>query len=161
MTTNVFLDMDGVDGESADDRHHGEIEVLSWSFGVSNSGTAHMGGGGAGAGKASISDLSVTKLVDIASPALLQAAATGKRLKTATISARKAGEGQRDFLIITMREVMVTSCALAGSGEGDAPTEAVTLSFGKVQLTYTAQAPDGSAGPTTSFGWDVTKNGPI
>ncbi len=161
MASNVFLALDGIDGESTDDKHQGEIELESWSFGVSNSGTAHMGGGGAGAGKASLSDLSVTKTIDVATPALLQAAASGRRLKSATLTARKAGGDQKEFLVIVMSPVLVTSCQLDADGAGDGPREAVHLSFGKVQLTYLSQSPDGSAGPTGTFGWDVTKNGPI
>lgn len=161
MSISVFLKVDGVDGESTDDRHREEIELESWGFGVSNTGTAHMGGGGAGAGKASVSDLSVTKSVDIATPALLQAAASGRRLASATLTARKTGEGQQDFLVIVMSPVLVTSCQLDMEVDGGRPTERVHLSFGKVQLTYTGQAPDGSPGPTGTFGWDVTKNGPV
>jgi len=161
MAGTIFLAFDGVEGESTDDRHKGEIQLESWSFGVSNSGTTHLGGGGAGAGKASVSDLAVTKSIDLATPALLQAAASGKRAGTATLTARKAGEGQRDFLKVVMRDVMVTSCTIDADGDSGMPREAVHLSFGTVQLTYTAQSADGSEGPTRTFGWHVARNSPV
>lgn len=102
MASTVFLALDGVDGESADDRHRGEIELESWAFGVSSSGTAHLGGGGAGVGTAQVSDLSVTKSVDLATPALLQAVASGRRLQRATLTARRTADGQHDYLVIVM-----------------------------------------------------------
>lgn len=155
----IFLKMDGVDGESTDDRHHGEIELSSWAFGVSNSGTTHMGGGGAGAGKASFTDVSVTKSVDAATPALLLAAASGKRVKTATVTARKAGADPFEYLTVVLVDVLVTGCSVGGDGE-EPPTEHVTLSFGKVQLSYHRQSPAGEGAPDAAnrFDWDVTKN---
>jgi type VI secretion system secreted protein Hcp len=157
---SVFLHLDGIDGESSDAHHRGEIELTSWAFGVANSGTTHMGGGGAGTGRASVTDLSVRKRVDIATPALLQAATTGKRLSAATVTVRRAGAAPFDYLRVALTDVMVTGCSLAG--EGDEPSaEEVTLSFGKVQVTYTPQAADGSPGPAHSFGWDVARNGSL
>lgn len=160
MATNLFLALDGVDGESTDDKHKGEIELESWSFGVASSGTAHLGGGGAGAGKAQMSDLSVMKSVDLATPALLQAAASGQRIARATLTQRTAGADPREFLTIVLAPVLVTSCQLSAASDGR-PQESVQLSFGTVHLTYTSQAPDGTAGPATTFGWDVTRNGPL
>jgi type VI secretion system secreted protein Hcp len=158
MGSTVFLALEGVDGESADDRHRGEIELETWAFGVSSSGTAHRGGGGAGVAKAQVSDLSVTKSVDLATPALLEAVASGRRLLRATLTARRTADGQHDYLVIVMAPVLVSSCQLADDGDGAGPRETVHLSFGTVQLTYTSQGADGGAGPSSTFGWDVTKN---
>ncbi len=160
MTTNLFLALDGVDGESTDDKHKGEIELESWSFGIASSGTARLGGGGAGAGKAQMSDLSVMKSVDLATPALLQAAASGQRIARATLTQRSAGANPLDVLTMVLAPVLVTSCQLSAASDGP-PQESVQLSFGTVQLTYVSQAPDGSAGPSRTFGWDVTKNGAL
>lgn len=158
MAGTVFLALDGVEGESTDDRHRGEIELESWSFGVSSSGTAHLGGGGAGVAKAQVSDLVVTKSVDRATPALLLAVAGGRRLQQATLTARRTAGGEQNFLVIVMAPVLVSSCQLADGGDGTGPRETVHLSFGTVQLTYTSQGADGGAGPSSTFGWDVTKN---
>jgi type VI secretion system secreted protein Hcp len=160
VATNIYLALDGVDGESSDDRHQGEIELESWSFGIASSGTARLGGHGAGAGKAQVSDLSVAKSVDLATPALLQAAASGRRIASATLTQRTAGADPRDFLTMVLAPVLVTSCQLSAASDGR-PQESVQLSFGTVQLTYASQAPDGTAGPTTTFGWDATRNGQL
>lgn len=156
----IFLALDGVDGESTDDRHKGEIELLSWALGVSNAGSTHVGGG-AGAGKASFTDLSVTKVSDLATPALLTATASGKHLKSATLTVRSPGQRRHEALRIALFDVQVTGCSIGSSG-GDAPTaETVTLSFGRIQLGYTTARPDGSDGPVGTFSWDVGRNGPI
>ena len=119
-------------GESADDRHRDEIEVLALNWGVSNPGTmAH--GGGAGAGKATFSDFQISKRVDRASPTLLKMCATQARIEEGMLAVRKAGRGAQDYMIITMKEVIITSVSLAGT-QGDSAdlTEAVTLQFAKV-----------------------------
>jgi len=76
MASDIFAKIGDIKGESLDDKHKGEIEVLSYSWGVSNSGTIGGGGGGGGAGKATFQDLSFTHGIDKASPLLLKACAT-------------------------------------------------------------------------------------
>ena len=146
MTANAafdaFLKIDGVEGESTDDKHKGEIVIESWSFGATHTGAS--AGSGGGAGKSCLSDLSVVKLVDKASPVLLSATMTGVHLPTATISVRKAGGKQQDYMIIKMSDVLVTS--VQHSGGGETPTESLSLNFGQVKLTYHPQKPDGSLG---------------
>src|SRR5688572_31703919 len=95
MAVDVFLKLGDIKGESKDSKHPGEIDVLSWSWGVAQTGTMSVGGGG-GAGKASFSDLSFMHGVDKASPVLMKACATGEHIKEATLTARKAGKGQQD-----------------------------------------------------------------
>ncbi len=156
----IFLAIDGVSGESTDDRHKGEIELLSWALGVSNAGSAHVGGG-AGAGKASFTDLSITKVTDLATPALLQATSSGKHIARATLTVRSPGAQEHEPLRIALFDVQVSGCSIA-SGDGDvAPRDTVTLSFGRIQLGYTIQLPDGADGPIGTFGWDVASGGPI
>src|SRR4029077_15545903 len=108
MASNIFAKLGDIKGESLDNKHKGEIEVLSYSWGVTNPGSLHSGGGG-GAGKATFQDLSIVHKIDKASPVLLKACATGEHLKDATITFRKAGKGQQEFLIIKMNDVIVTS----------------------------------------------------
>ena len=108
MASDIFAKIGDIKGESLDDKHKDEIEVLSWSWGVTNAGT-RRGGGGGGAGKASFHDLSFTHNIDKASPVLMQACATGEHLKEATITHRKAGKGQQEFLIVKMSDVIITS----------------------------------------------------
>jgi type VI secretion system secreted protein Hcp len=107
MAMDIFAKLGDIKGESTDDKHKDEVEVLSYSWGVTN--PVHIGsGGGAGTGKATFQDLSIVHRIDKASPKLLEACATGVHLKEATITFRKAGKGQQDFLIIKMNDVIVT-----------------------------------------------------
>src|SRR6201999_3737129 len=113
MAMDMFMKIDTLKGESVDKTHAGEIDVLAWSWGVSNSGSAHVGGG-AGAGKANVQDLSFTKYVDKSTPALMLASCTGKHYGSALRTVRKAGEKPLEYLKITMTEVLITSVSTGG-----------------------------------------------
>jgi type VI secretion system secreted protein Hcp len=119
---DYFLKLEGVPGESQDDKHKGEIEIDSFSFGLSNSGSLAFGGGG-GAGKVSFHDFSFSKRIDKASPELLKACATGKHLKEATVTARKAGGENRnnEFWKLTLTDVLVSSYRATGNRPPEPP----------------------------------------
>lgn len=151
---SIFARIGTIKGESRDARHKDEIDVLHWSWGVSQSGTAGQGGGG-GAGKASFQDFSFTHHVDEASPLLMKACATGEHIRDATITVREAGKGQQEFLIIKMTDVIVTSVSTSVSAEGDAALEGVTLAFAKVDLEYKPQKPDGRLDAGLHFRYDL------
>ena len=155
MAVDTFLKLGDIKGESKDAKHAGEIEVLSWSFGVSQTGTMGMGGGG-GAGKANFSDVSIMHAVDKASPVLMTKCATGEHIKEATMVSRKAGKGQQEYLIIKMNDILVTSVQPSGSSEH--PMESVSLNFSKIVLEYHAQKEDGSLDPAVYFKYDVKQN---
>ena len=104
MAVDMFIKLDGIKGESRDAKHKGEIDVLAWSWGLSNSGTMHMGGGG-GAGKANVQDISFTKYVDAGSADLQLSCANGKHLKSAKLVVRKAGETPLEYIIIELGEM--------------------------------------------------------
>jgi type VI secretion system secreted protein Hcp len=159
MAMDMFLKMEPIKGESRDKEASkvGTIDVLAWSWGMSNSGTAHMGTG-AGAGKVNVQDLSLTKYIDSASPSLQLACCNGKHFDEATITVRKAGETPLIYLVIKMTEVMVTSVSTGGSGGEDRLTENVTLNFSKVEVTYTPQDAKGKAGDPIPFGWNIAEN---
>ena len=146
-----------VDGEAKDKSHKGEIDVLAWSWGLSNSGSAHVGGG-AGAGKCNVQDISITKYVDKSSPTLMLYCANGKHMDDATLVVRKAGENPVEYLKIKLTEVLVTSISTGGSGGEDRLTENVTLNFAKVNVDYTPQDDKGKAGTPIPFGWDIAAN---
>ena len=153
MASNIFAKIGTIKGESADAKHKNEIDVLSWSWGVSQSGSAGHGGGG-GEGKASFHDLNVTHHVDKASPLLMKACATGTHIPEATITVRKAGKGQQEYLVIKMSDVLITSVAISVDVE-PATAENVSLQFGKVDLEYRAQKADGSLEPGLHFKYDI------
>lgn len=157
MAASIFARIGTIKGESTDAGHKDEIEVLSWSWGVSQTGTMAPRGGG-GVGRASFHDFSFTHRVDKASPALMRACATGEHIKDATITVRKAGRGQQEYLVVKMTEVLVTSVAMSVSAEADSTAESVTLAFAKVDLAYLPQKPDGSLDVGIHFTYDLTAN---
>jgi type VI secretion system secreted protein Hcp len=157
MAVDMFIKIDTVDGESRDKVHKKEIDVLAWSWGISNSGSAHVGGG-AGAGKANIQDISFTKWVDSATPKLALACCDGKHFANATLVVRKAGEKPVEYLKIKIEEVLITSISTGGSGGEDRLTENVTLNFAKVSLDYVPQDEKGAAGTAIPMAWSIAEN---
>jgi type VI secretion system secreted protein Hcp len=153
MASDIFAKLGDIKGESIDDKHKDEIEVLSYSWGVSNAGSMGYGTGG-GEGKAAFHDLSFTHKIDKASPILMQSCATGVHLKEATITHRKAGKGQQEFLVIKMNDVIVTSVTHGGNG-GDGSSENVSLAFAKVNVEYKPQKADGSLDAGIHFKYDL------
>lgn len=154
MAADIFAKLGDIKGESLDSKHKDEIEVLSWSWGVSN--PVSLAGSGAGQGKAHFHDLSLTHKIDKASPALMQACATGVHLKEATITHRKAGKGQQEFLVIKMNDVIVT--ALADADSSDDSTETVSLAFAKIDVEYRPRKTDGSLDAGIHFKYDLKAN---
>ena len=154
---DIILKIDGIDGESRIDNHEDEIDVLAWSWGIAQSGSMHVGGGG-GAGMANVQDVSLTKYVDKASADLMLACFNGEHLKEAILTVRKSGDQPADILVITMSPVMVTSVSAGGSGGNDWLTENISLNFAKVNVSYTPQKEDGSADAAIDFTWNIEVN---
>lgn len=157
MAVDMFLKMTGIDGESQDNEHTDEIDVLAWSWGMSQAGTTHMGGGG-GAGKVNVQDLSVTKYVDKASPNLMLYCCNGKHIEEMILTVRKAGENALEYIKITMKNGLVSSVSTGGSGGEDRLTENVSLNFAEVKVEYTPQKADGSGDAAIEMAWDIAKN---
>ena len=158
MAVDMFIKFTpDLKGESKDQGHKNEIDVLAWSWGLSNSGSAHVGGG-AGAGKVNVQDLSITKYVDSATCPLLLAGSNGKHYDEALLTVRKAGEKPVEYLKIKMTEVLITSVSTGGSGGEDRLTENVTLNFAKVHVDYTPQDDKGKAGTAIPYNWDIAAN---
>jgi type VI secretion system secreted protein Hcp len=157
MATDIFAKIGDIKGESSDAKHKDQIEVLSWSWGVTQSGSMTPGGGG-GAGKASFHDFNFSHHIDKASPLLMKSCATGVHIGEATITVRKAGKGQLDYLIIKMNDVVITSVAMSVAGEEPTTAENVTLRGAKVDLEYRAQKADGTLGVGVHFKYDIKAN---
>jgi len=155
---DYFLKLDGVEGESTDDKHAKEIELESWSFGATNAGSFSSGGGG-GTGKVQMNDFHIVKKTDKASAKLFTACCVGEHLKTATLVCRKAGKEQQEFLTIILTSVLVSSYQTGGSAGSDViPMDQVSFNFGKIEYKYKEQKADGSLGGEVVGGWDVTTN---
>jgi type VI secretion system secreted protein Hcp len=157
VAADIFAKLGDIKGESLDAKHKDEIEVLSWSWGVTNPADFKGVGGGAGAGRPSFHDLSFMHKIDKASPLLMKACATGAHLKEATITHRKAGKGQQEFLIFKLNDVIITAVADSDSGDGN-PVESVSLTFAKIALEYRPQKSDGSLDASVFFKYDIKAN---
>lgn len=159
MAVDFFIKLGDIKGESRDHKHKGEIDVLAFSWGMSNSGTAHLGGG-AGSGKVNVQDLSFTKYVDASSSAIMKHCASGEHIKEATLVCRKAGgKDPLEYIHIKLTDILVSSYSTGGHGSEDRLTENVALNFAKVEFTYKEQAAaGGQQGGDKKAGWDIPAN---
>jgi type VI secretion system secreted protein Hcp len=153
----MFLDLEGIKGESIDSKHKDKIDVLAWSWGLSNAGSFHHGSGG-GSGKASFQDISFTKYIDKSTSDLLYACASGKHIPKASLIVRKSGEKPLEYLIYKLEKILVSSISTGGSGGEDRLTENVTLNFAKVSVEYQLQDDKGAGKAAGSFTWDIGAN---
>ena len=158
MAVDMFLKLDGIKGESKDHKHKDEIHIESFSWGMNQTGT-HGAAGGGGAGKVSVHDISITKLVDKASPELMLACANGKHIPSGLLTVRKAGEKPLEYLKIKLTDILISGVQEAGHGGGDQLSENVTLNFAKFNVEYQEQDATGkAAGGPVMMGWDVKAN---
>lgn len=159
MAVDMFLKFEGKDikGESKDEKHPDEIDILAWSWGITNSSSWGMGGGG-GAGKASVQDLSFTHYIDASSAALMLMCGKGEHIPKGTLVVRKAGGEALEYYKMTMDKIFVTSISTGGSGGEDRLTENVTLNFAKIKIEYKKQKDDGTGVAAGDFSIDVTTN---
>jgi type VI secretion system secreted protein Hcp len=153
MAADIFAKIGDIKGESLDSKHKDEVEVLSWSWGVSRP-AGPTSGSGASSGKASFNDFVITHHIDKASPLLLRACATGEHIKEATITVRKAGsKAQQEYLIVKMSDVLVSNVSQGGADVGT--SETVSLVFAKVEYEYKPQKIDGSLDAGLFFKFDI------
>ncbi len=148
---DMFLKVQGVTGESRDADHKGEIEVMSWSWGLQASGSA--GAGTLPTGRGAMSELEIVKRVDQSSPALMLFLRTHKPIKQARLTVRKAGETPLEYLTIDLSNARVTSLKIESA---DAElVERVRLGFTSVTVTYTPQDAKGGGGAANVFSADA------
>jgi type VI secretion system secreted protein Hcp len=162
MAFDGFLKIDGIPGESTDDKHKDWIEILSYNWGVSqpSSATASSAGGGT-TERADFHDLAITKLVDKASPKLFELCASGKHIPTVTLELCRAGGDKLKYLELKLEQVIISGCShgAATGGSDPFPTENITFNYGKNKVTYTQQKrADGTGGGNVTGGWDLTAN---
>lgn len=157
MAIDMFIKIDGIDGESQDDKHTKEIQLESFSLGTNNIGSSGVGSG-VGAGKVSFQDLNCTKLVDSASPLLLKKCAMGEHIAQAVLTVRKAGGKQEDYLQIKLSDLIISSVVHSGSAAGDLPMESFSINYSKIDMGYKPQDKNGTLGAAITGGWDLKKN---
>jgi type VI secretion system secreted protein Hcp len=149
---DAHIKFDGVEGEATHVDHKGETELLSWSWGASNHSTG--AGGGSGTGKPVPGEFNFTHRYDKASPVLAKKCVQGMHFKEVLVTARKSGEGQKDFFKVTMKEVFITNISHSG-GSGGEIMENVSSSYGSIDFSYKPQDDKGGLGGEVKFGWNV------
>lgn len=150
---DYFLKVDGIEGDSQDSKHSGEIGLRSFAWAAS---------GGCGTGKCRMQSLLMTMDHGKAAPKLLSALATGDHIKSAVLTCRKAGGGQQDYLKITLSDVVVNKFQHGGSKTNQLPVlDQLGLSFAKIEYEYKEQKSDGTLGGAVKGGWDLKANKPV
>lgn len=159
---DTYLKIDGIPGESTDDKHKDWIEVLSFSHGMRQPASAsHSSAGGASAERCEHQDFSIVKLLDKASAKIYETCSSGKHIKNVAIEMCRAGGDKVKYMEIKMEEVIISSARPGGSSKGEFgfPVEEVGFNYGKIKWTYTQQKrADGSGGGNVTGGWDLTAN---
>ena len=149
-----ILVLEGIDGESKKDGYIGKIDIDLFSWGGSRSGTFQRGGGGTG-GEPTFSDISISKVLDKASPLLRTLMANGKHIPTGKIVCRKSGETLQEFEVMELKKIIVSSFQMGGGGGSDAISEHFTLNFAVIEETYKEQSDDGALLAESQFKWDI------
>jgi type VI secretion system secreted protein Hcp len=157
MSSKIFLKIGDIKGESTDSKHKEQIEVFSWSWGVTNAATLGPGAGSA-AGRPSFNDLNFTHRYDRAAPLLWRACAVGQHFTEATLASTKQGKGAQDYLVVKMSDVVVTSASASDSSGGGEAMESVSVKFAKVDVEYKPQKADGSFDASVRFKYDIKAN---
>ena len=152
---DYFLKIEGIPGESGDNKHMDEIQVLSFSFGESQSGTMAFGGGG-GAGKVQMQDFHFMMNVNKASPKLFLSCASGEHIKSAILTARKAGKDQQDYLVIKFTDILISQFQTNGDANANSlPVDSIAFNFSEIDIDYKVQNVDGTLGASTKTGYSL------
>lgn len=158
MAGDYFLKLEGIKGESADKKYKGEIDIESFSWGMTQSGTTHSATG-SGSAKVSVGDIHIVKHVDKSSPTLIQYCTLGKHIPKGTLIVRKAGgDSQVEYMKLELKDIMITSYQTGGAGANERITESLSLNFAEYKVVYTEQKADGSAGAAPEFAYNIAQN---
>jgi type VI secretion system secreted protein Hcp len=162
MAADNFLNIEGIKGESTDDKHKDWIEVLSYNFGVSQMASAagHSGTSASAGHRADFQDLSIVKTMDKSSPMLMKYCATGYAIKEVILELCRAAGDKQKYMEYKLSQAIISSVSTGGGGGGE-PTESVTFNYGKIELTYIPFDRDGKPQGKVPAGWDLTKNVPF
>jgi type VI secretion system secreted protein Hcp len=161
MALEIFLKLGDIKVDSTDARHKDEIRVSSWDWGMAAAQPHGGGGAGGGAVRAEFRNLRFAHLIDAASPLIMLACASGRRLRDANLTVRRAGAFPFEFLIVKLSDVLVASIDAAVNEEKGELFESVTLGFGKLDLQFVPQSATGTAGSPARFAWDLQANAPL
>ena len=158
---DVFLRLDGVQGESVDARHKGEIDILSYTQAFTGPFARSAAGTGAASGKTICGPVTITKFVDLSSPDLILSAANGKHIPNAVITFRRPGANQLEYYKVTLEDVIVTEIEQSESKTAARAMEKVSLMGRRFRFEYVQQTPDGRPGGMPKAGWDCVQNSKV
>lgn len=154
---DMFLKLEGIEGESKDEKKQNQIEIASFSFGGSNNGSFNTATGG-GTSKVNLQDIHFTKQIDKSSPNLFGVLTSGKHIDKATITVRKAGGDPKDYLTITLTPCLVSSYSISGNDGGGMPQESFSLNYDKIEFEYKTQDDKGNLGASIKKSYETAKN---
>ncbi|HET6280297.1 MAG TPA: type VI secretion system tube protein Hcp [Polyangia bacterium] len=157
MAVDMFMKIDDVEGETSSKEFPKNIDVISWNWGMTQSGSAQTGTG-AGSGKVNVHDLTFTKYIDSSTHNLMKMCCNGKHFKLATLTVRKAGGTPLPYLVIKLHDGLISGVHTGGNGGDDRFTENVTLNFAKFEVSYTPQGAGAIPGGTKDTAWNIAAN---
>lgn len=162
MAFDAFIKIDGIPGESSDDKHKEWIEIVNYDHRIEQPASSTASSvGGATAERVNHGTFNFVHQLDKATPKLLEACCTGKHIKEVTIEFCRAGGDKLKYMEIKLEQVLVSAVSENGASTAESgfPGESVALSYGKIKWTYTQQKrADGAGGGNVSAGWDLTAN---
>jgi type VI secretion system secreted protein Hcp len=159
MAIDAFLKIDGITGESTDEKHKGWIEILSYSLGMSQPSSMASGTGGRTSERVNISDFTVMKSVDTASPHLALACCDGRHLKDVKVEVCEASQDKHKYVEYVMEDVIISGLQASASQGGEKPMESISFNFGKLKWEYTPLGHDGKPGSKVGpMGWNLEEN---
>ena len=157
MAVDMYMKIEGANGESKDANHKDWSDIRSFAWGATQPGSMSTGGGG-GTGKASFNDLHIVAVIDRAAPAVMKHCATGKHLSKVEVSVCKAGGEQVEYSRITLEDVLVTSVQYTGNHDGDAMMVSYAFQAARVKQQYWEQTDKGGKGAESVVGYDIKQN---
>jgi len=157
VAVDMFMKIDGANGESKDSNHKNWSDIISFSWGATQPGNM-ASGGGLGAGKASFNDLHVVARIDKAAPAVMKHCASGKHLGKIELSVCKAGGQQVEYSKITLEDVLVSSVQLSGELNSESVVVNFAFQAAKVKQQYWEQTEQGGKGAESLVAWDIKQN---
>lgn len=161
MAADLILELEGVPGECKKAGFEGKIDIDSWGWSGHRPGAFAIGGGGT-TGAASVSDISVQKHYDKASPQMQYCLLTGKHIPSGTIHCRKSvGDTQQVYLEVKLTDIVVTSFSEGGSGGSELIHEGYNFNFAKIEIKYKEQQADGSLTDAGELKFDIPKGEPM
>lgn len=162
MAFDAYLKIDGIPGESTDDKHKDWVEIASYVHQMEQPASATAStAGGATAERVQHGTFDIVHLLDKASPKLYEACCTGRHLKEVVVELCRAGGDKQKYMEIRLEQVVVSKVESTGSSKGELgfPSERISFNYGKIKWTYTQQKrSDGQGGGQVNSGWDLTAN---